>query len=117
MTTPADATVLACELAVLRACEVAVRRTRASRPRSENRALFPGPPCDWYLTAPDLIKDPDDALIGTWDQLRRVLADDPDQPEILRAVHIYTKHLIVTRTRHDRDRLAEKLQAARHAPV
>ncbi|BDD81475.1 hypothetical protein TPB0596_12380 [Tsukamurella pulmonis] len=112
-----DPTVLACELAVFRACEVAVRRTRASRPRSENRALFPDPPADWYLTAPDLIKDPDAALLGAWDQLRRVLADDPDQSEIVRAVHVYTRHLIVTRTRHDRDRLAEKLRAARHVPV
>lgn len=110
-----DPAVLACELAVFRACEVAVRRTRASRPRSENRALFPGPACDWYLTAPDLITDPDTALVGAWDHLRRVLTADPDQAEIIAAVHTYTRDLLTTRHRHERDRLTTALGLARHA--
>lgn len=117
-TAVADPALLACELAVLRALEIAAKRMRSTgRRRAVNSALHGGdgiPPERWYLALPACARERlDHVLGGAWDQLRTVLAADPDRDRLIAACDQYARALLASRQPHARPSLARFLAVAR----
>ncbi|MGW4718262.1 hypothetical protein [Nocardia sp. NPDC004260] len=111
MTAPADLDCLTsvCEMAVLRALEVAGKRGRNSS--RQNRELLSMPPHEQH-TAMCLARRPEDCdrlLPGAWDHLRIVL---PGRDRIITAVDWYVRQLIVTRRAHTSEDLRRVLAVA-----
>ncbi len=89
---------MACEVAVLRALELAAKRGRNSS--RANRELLAMPPHEQH-TRMRLARVPEDCdrlLAGAWDHLRIVL---PDSERIITAVDWYVRELIVARRAHE----------------
>ncbi|MBF6298219.1 hypothetical protein IU459_11775 [Nocardia amamiensis] len=97
MSADLDCLTSVCEMAVLRALEVAGKRARNSS--RTNRELLAMPPHEQH-TARCLARHPEECdrlLPAAWDHLRIVL---PDQPKVITAVDWYVRQLIVTRKPH-----------------
>lgn len=115
MTTAAvDSTLLACEVAVLRALELAVKR--AGLRRRANGHPCDGPSHTWHITeAPVPSHHIDKAMVGAWTHLQAVLADDVARDNLVTACDQYTRALLTDRVAHDRGALAAYLAVAREA--
>lgn len=111
-TATAEQTLLACEVAVLRALELAAKRGGV-RGRA-NGHLCEGPPHEWYLSeAPVPLHKLDKAVDGAWVHLTIALAGDPHAAQLLVACDTYLRELLTKRERHDREALRRYLAVAR----
>lgn len=109
MTHMPNAVGMACEIAVLRALELAGKRGRNSS--RANRELLDMPAHEQH-TRMYLARTPEECdrlLAGAWDHLRIVL---PDSERLITAVDWYVRQLIVTRQRHQRHELYAVLAVA-----
>ncbi|TWS24429.1 hypothetical protein FK268_12635 [Tsukamurella sputi] len=112
--TTVDPALLACEVAVLRALELAVKRA-GLRLRANGHPCA-GPSHTWHISeAPVPSSRVEKALAGAWAHLRTTLADDADVERLILACDEYTRALLADRVAHDRDALAAYLQVAREA--
>jgi hypothetical protein len=106
-----EAEFLACEMAVLRALEVAAGRGRAGQSRPTRNAN-PGPKHQLYL---QLRPQTDPAvqnrlLAGAWDTLAVVL---PSRPDLYAACDRYVRTLLARLQPHKRDNLLTALVSDR----
>lgn len=110
MTAPADtsAELYACEIAVLRALEVAAKRSLGRRTRG-TAPKVPAHMLHTHLCIAATHGDCDRVLTGAWDHLRLVL---PGQPRLYAAVDWYVRELIVKRRPHTRADLEAVLAVA-----
>lgn len=105
-----DALLLACEVAVLRALEVAAKRCRTIS-RGDRFAILDrdGVPHFALHTRVALANDPDEVdrlFAGAWDHLALVL---PRTPKAIEACDVYTRRLIAVKEPHSRQALADTL--------
>ena len=113
MTAPtATSELLACEVAVLRALEMAGKRCRNVSRERRKMLIAETPDHLLYTQLPNASSDDacDALLKGAWDHLRLVL---PDQPRVYAALDWYVRRLLVTRERHTRADLERVLAVAR----
>lgn len=113
-----DALLLACEVAVLRALEIAAKRCRTIT-RGDRFAYLDreGVPHYALHTKVSLANDPaevDRLFAGAWDHLALVL---PRTPAAIRACDEYTRHLIAVKQPHSRAALAAALADALPTPT
>lgn len=109
MTHMPNAVGMACEIAVLRALELAGKRGRNSS--RSNRELLEMAPHEQH-TRMYLARVPEECdrlLAGAWDHLRIVL---PNSERIVTAVDWYVRQLIITRRVHKRAELYAVLAVA-----
>lgn len=116
MTAPVDLDCIlcACEVAVLRALEVAGNRGRDTG--RDNRAVNAAAPAHTAHTRRRLAYTHDacDKLVrGAWDHLQLVY---PNEPRLIRGLDWYVRQLIVTQSAHTRAELAQVL-AVVYEPV
>lgn len=109
MTAPAktDRT-LACEMAVLRALEVAGKKSLKRWARGQVPDV-PAHELHTRLRIANTHDECDKLLAGAWDHLSMVL---PDEPKLRLTVDWYVRELIVTRQPHDREALDRYLAVA-----
>lgn len=113
-----DSLLLACEVAVLRALEVAGKRCRTIT-RGDRFAYLDreGVPLYALHTRVALANDPDEVdrlFVGAWEHLRLVL---PRTPAAIKACDQYTRRLVAEKKPHDRKALAEALAEALPTPA
>lgn len=107
-TTTGSQELLACEVAVLRALEVAGKKSLGRN----QRGAYPGVPAHLLHTHLFLASTHDACdrfLVGAWDHLALVL---PEQPKLYTAVDWYVRELIVKRRPHTRSDLEAVLAVA-----
>lgn len=112
MTTPTcSQELLACEIAVLRALEVAGKKSLGRN----QRGAYAGVPAHMLHTRRRIATnhpDCDRLLKGAWEHLAIVL---PNQPKLYTAVDWYVRELIVKSQPHDRHDLEAVLAVAHEA--
>lgn len=113
MTAPTSSSqeLLACEIAVLRALEVAGKKSLGRN----DRGAYTGVPAYMLHTRRRIAAshpDCDRLLIGAWDHLAIVL---PGQPKLYQAVDWYVRELIVKSQLHSRCDLEAVLAVAHEA--
>ncbi|MDH6279521.1 hypothetical protein [Prescottella agglutinans] len=102
---------LACEIAVLRALEVAGKKSLGRN----QRGIYTGVPAHMLHTRRRIASshaECDRLLAGAWEHLTIVL---PGQPKLYTAVDWYVRELIVKSQAHDRCDLAAVLAVAHEA--
>jgi hypothetical protein len=100
--------ILACEVAVLRALEVAAKRSLGRRTRG-TAPQVPAYLLHTHLRIAVAHQDCDRLLAGAWEHLELVL---PGQPKLYAAVDWYVRELIVKRRPHHRADLEAVLEVA-----
>lgn len=97
-----DCIVCACEVAVLRALEVAGKRARNSSRQNRARMAMPLHLIHTRFPLALTHEDCDRLLVDAWDHLRIAV---PNQQRLYTAVDWYVRQLIVMRRAHTREEL------------
>lgn len=108
MTAPTVDCTLACEMAVLRALEVAGKKSLKRWARGQ----VPDVPAHLLHTRLRIASTHDECdklLVGAWGHLTMVI---PEEPRLLLAVDWYVRELIVKRQPHTREHLDQVLAVA-----
>jgi hypothetical protein len=97
-----DCLLMACELAVLRALELAGKRMRGSSARNVRNGLLQVPGHELHTHMSGRRMSLDELMEGVWGTFELVV---PGRPELLEDLDQYVRLLIRLREQHDRERL------------